>query len=213
MPRVPADEREQYEQQARDDGYADFQINEYSVEGNVTPAAAPEEYFPVFYLEPYSGNEKAFGFLLNSTKTRAAPLNHARDTNEITFSERITLVQETGRHYGVLAFVPIYKRNTPIQTIAQRRQNLQGFILGVIRIKNVFDEIHTRESNTLHYDSGIDIDTFLYDLGATENNGLLYASIPSTPDNLSALKNEITASDISQGIHTSDDFFLLEKNG
>lgn len=41
-----------------------------------------------------------------------ASLNQVRDTHGITFSERITLVQETEKQHGVLAFVPIYKRDT-----------------------------------------------------------------------------------------------------
>lgn len=203
VPRVPADEREQYEQQARDDGYADFQIKEYSPDGVVTPATAREEYFPVFYLEPLSGNEKVFGFHLNSSEARAASLNRARDTGEMTFSEPLTLVQETEKHYGVLAFVPVYKRNAATKTIAQRQENLQGFVLGVIRIKNVFDGIYASKSNTPKQDSGIDINIYLYNLSATKNNDLLYASTPSASDNLSATENAVTVSDISQGIHTS----------
>ena len=54
IPRVTASERAAYEQSARDDGFAEFQISERQSRGLMVPAGRRAVYFPVFYVEPRS---------------------------------------------------------------------------------------------------------------------------------------------------------------
>ncbi len=96
IPRVKATERAAYEAAARRDGFLDFTFTERASQGHMVPAAAREEYFPVYFLEPYAGNEAALGFDLASNPLLLEALNRARDTGEVVATARITLVQETG---------------------------------------------------------------------------------------------------------------------
>jgi CHASE1-domain containing sensor protein len=60
----------------------------------MVPASSRVEYFPVFYVEPYSGNELALGFNLASNSVRRAAITHSRKTGKLTATARVTLVQE-----------------------------------------------------------------------------------------------------------------------
>ena len=134
IPRVPDSERPAFEQAARVAGHGEFRFTERNASGEVVSAARRETYFPVYYLEPFAGNEKALGFDLASNPVRLAALESARDSGRLTASGRVTLVQERGRQSGVLVFAPIYRRGEPRDTAAERRRNLAGYALGVFRV-------------------------------------------------------------------------------
>ncbi len=184
IPRIPDAQREAVEATARRDGFPNFQITELNSQGQLAPAAQRAEYFPVYYVEPYTGNERALGFDLASSSTRLAALSQARDTGQPVATARITLVQETGNQYGFLVFVPIYHMELPHLTVEKRRQSLQGFALAVFRIGDLveaaLENMHTQgvemrvvdetatagESFLYHYVSGE-----APPVGATEPDG------------------------------------------
>lgn len=134
IPRIPAAERAAYEELARAEGYPDFRISEQDPGGEMVPAANREEYFPVYFLEPYQGNERALGFDLGSNATRLEALNLARDTGRLTATAGVRLVQETTSQPGFLAFAPIYESGATPEAVERRRTDLAGFALGVFRI-------------------------------------------------------------------------------
>ena len=84
-------------------------------------------------MQPYEGNEAALGYDLNSDSIRREALELARDTGEIAVTARITLVQDNGNQFGVLAFMPIYKNDFPHSNPTERRLNITGYVLLVFR--------------------------------------------------------------------------------
>ena len=90
IPRVPVSERAAYEKAAREEGYPDFQITERKSQGQMVPAGQRAEHFPVYYVEPYEGNELALGYDLASNATRLEALEASRDSGEWLASGRIT---------------------------------------------------------------------------------------------------------------------------
>ncbi|NES01427.1 MAG: hypothetical protein F6K22_00325 [Okeania sp. SIO2F4] len=74
VPYVPANEREKYELKAQKDGYSNFQFTQRNEVGKIIRARLKAEYFPVYFVEPYHGNEKALGFDLASNPNRLAAL-------------------------------------------------------------------------------------------------------------------------------------------
>ncbi|GAB4372117.1 MAG: hypothetical protein Kow00128_20610 [Deltaproteobacteria bacterium] len=134
IPRVPGDRRDRYRNRAREEGLPDFRISERGPDGRLVPAAPRGEYFPIYYLEPYGGNEAALGFDLASDPVRREALERARDTGAPVASARIPLVQEAGRQNGVLLFFPLYDGGVTPDTVPSRRTRLRGFVLGVIQV-------------------------------------------------------------------------------
>ncbi|MFP6582837.1 MAG: CHASE domain-containing protein [Candidatus Hydrogenedentota bacterium] len=136
IPRVKAADREMFEQSRRAD-YPDFRIRDRAPTGEMLPAAPRDEYFPVGYVEPYEGNEKAVGYDLASDDTRRASLYASADSGLPKISGVIQLVQDTEPVNAFLGFFPIYE-DTPT-TPSERRETLKGFVLGVYRIQEFVD--------------------------------------------------------------------------
>ena len=95
--RLPDVLREAYEEAARQEGYADFQITEQDAQGRMVRAMRRPEYVVVSYIEPHAGNEKALGYDASSDSARLDVLQRARDSGRAIATSRLMLVQETGR--------------------------------------------------------------------------------------------------------------------
>ena len=133
IPRVPDAARARFEEAASRDGYARFRFTDRKTKGVMVRAARRPEYYPVYYVEPYAGNEAALGFDLAPNATRREAMERSAASGEMTGTAPITLVQETARQAGVLLFSPIYR--APVgESAASRRDRLAGFVLGVYRI-------------------------------------------------------------------------------
>jgi PAS domain S-box-containing protein len=160
IPRVPDEARAAYEHAAQSDGLVNFAIRQAG-DGGMRPASKRSEYYPVYYVEPLAGNEKAVGFDLASNPARKAALEQSRDTGSIISSARITLVQESARQAGVVVFAPMYGSGETLDTVPQRRAALTGFALGVFRIgdlleSSVSDVIRTNNLIIALYDASDD---------------------------------------------------------
>lgn len=166
IPRVADLERAAWEEAARRDGFTDFQFTERRVQGRMVRAGRRREYFPVYFVEPYAGNEIALGFDLASNPVRREALYQARDTGRMTASARITLVQETGDQFGFLVFSPIYHNGAPVESVADRRRSFEGLALGVFRIGDILQRALSR-ARPEH------IDVHVFDESAPESERFL----------------------------------------
>ncbi len=141
VPRVPAQLRSSYEDAARKDGLAEFQIGDRLPQGEMAAARERTEYFPVYFVAPLKGNERALGFDLASDPVRRDALRKAADSGRMTATGRVVLVQEKGDQYGFLVFLPFYKSPIDPSGTERRRSTLAGFVLGVFRMKDVVENI------------------------------------------------------------------------
>ncbi len=139
IPRVKHDDRSVLVQAAHQDGLPGFQLTEQAETGHMAEASAQAEYFPVYYLVPLKGNEQGLGFNLASEPSRLRALETARDLGTMTTTNWIKLVQETGDQYGILIIKPIYAPNAALETVAQRRESLIGFVNGVFRVGDLVE--------------------------------------------------------------------------
>jgi diguanylate cyclase (GGDEF)-like protein/PAS domain S-box-containing protein len=166
IPRIPGARRGDYERRARREGSPAFQITVRNSQGRMVRSPERGEHFPVYFVEPYRGNEIALGFDLASNPTRRESLERSRDRGELLATARITLVQEKESQFGMLVFAPIYRNGAPADTVEARRQNLLGFALGVFRIGDILDQ-------ALTYLDPAGIDLYLHDRSAPEEQSLL----------------------------------------
>lgn len=173
IPVVPNKSRLKFETSALEDGFSDFHFKEKSAEGKLISAKPRDTYYPVYYVEPYKGNEGALGFDLGSNPVRLAALEKAKDTGQAVISGKINLVQIKKDNAAVLVFVPIYSKSMVNNSLEQRRKNITGFALGVIRITTLVSGLLNRtQLNLLRSPSEIDI--YLYDEDVNENEQLIY---------------------------------------
>ena len=167
IPRVEASQRLAYASAAHVDGFPEFTITERKAQGRMVPTSERKDYFPVYFVEPYQGNELALGFDVASNPIRREALERARDSGKMNATARVTLVQETDRQFGILIFVPAYRKGVAVDSVAHRRQYLKGFILGVFRIGDMIEQ-------ALGYIEPKGIDIRLSDLSAPADRRFLY---------------------------------------
>ncbi|HYA93504.1 MAG TPA: CHASE domain-containing protein, partial [Thermodesulfobacteriota bacterium] len=167
IPRIPNNQREAYEKAAKQDGFVNFQISDRKAQGKMVRAPQHKEYFPVYFVEPYEGNEIALGFDLGSDQVRLEALERSSDTGEMVASARIKLVQEKAGQFGFLVFEPIYRNDVLMDSVESRREKLEGFVLGVFRIGDIVEKsvsyLTTKGINFYLYDESAPMpDRFLY---------------------------------------------------
>ena len=97
-----------------------------------------EEYTAILYLQPATDlNKFAIGFDMFTEGVRRQAMVLARDTGKPTASGRVTLVQEQGvstKQAGFLIYVPVYRKNVPLDTETQRREALLGYVYSPFRV-------------------------------------------------------------------------------
>jgi PAS domain S-box-containing protein len=166
-PRILDSERQKYEQAAREDGFSDFQFTEQSPQGQLVRAGRRPEYIPVYYAESVRGIGRALGFDAASDPTRREALNRARDTGKPTATDPLTLLQDVEREGGFVVFLPIYRPGRPPNSLQERRLDLQGYVSGALRIRDIM-------AIALKGAMVEDIEIRLYDARGGENKRLLY---------------------------------------
>jgi len=134
-PLVAATDRSKVEAAAQADGFSTFHFTEGNPAGTFRVAGERPVYFPVYFVEPLKGNERAFGFDVNSNPLRREAMERARDTGEPAATEPIHLAQELQNLPGFLVFEPIY--HPTASTLPERRQQLAGYAVAVFRIGNL----------------------------------------------------------------------------
>ena len=167
IPRVPKRSRQKYEEEARHDGFRWFEFTEQFSPGQMARAGEREEYFPVFFVAPFQGNEKALGFDLASDPVRRQALQSSADSGRLIATSRITLVQETSDQYGFLVFRPVYRGGIELPSTERRREALAGFALAVFRVADIV------EAGTVP-SSASDLSVAIFDRAAKPGGRLLY---------------------------------------
>src|SRR5258706_181909 len=113
-------------------GYPDFAIK---------PPGERDEYVSIKYLQPMAGNEAALGLDLAANPVlRRADLALVRDGGEPVASPPLALPVDPGQISFVLRSA-IYRRGTPAQTAAQRRQTFQGVIAVVVHVNELLGSL------------------------------------------------------------------------
>ncbi len=133
--RVPQDKKSAYVRSVRYQGFRSFKVR---------PAGPRYEYFPITYIDPPGGaNKKLFGYDPYANPVSRAAMEQARDTGNPQVSGKVNLLARAGSsaQTGFLIVTPIYRKNMPQATVPERRDALQGFVVGVFRTDRLFGGI------------------------------------------------------------------------
>ncbi len=130
--RVPAGQQAALEAAMRRQWNADYTLH---------PATPRPEYHAIIFIEPQDQrNRAALGYDMFTDPVRRAAMERARDTGEPAASGRVTLVQEIEepKQPGFLIYVPVYRKGSAPQTVAERQAALQGFVYSPFRAEDLF---------------------------------------------------------------------------
>jgi PAS domain S-box-containing protein len=118
----------------------------------VRPSGPRDTYSSIIYIEPFDPrNQRAFGFDMLTEPTRRLAMLTARDTGSMTASGRVTLRQENGlaEQAGVVLYMPVYRQQRDLDTVAQRQAALIGFSTAAFRVGDMVKLALTTELDGL----------------------------------------------------------------
>ncbi len=132
---VEADELDGFVETMRANGAPEYAVKNLSdhdalVEGD------PK--YLIKYHEPASKNREAWGLDVASTKKNRTVYDISRDTGERSVSDPIRLFQSGGDEWGLVFAEPIYRDGLPTDTIEQRREAIEGWVVSTIGLDRFF---------------------------------------------------------------------------
>jgi diguanylate cyclase (GGDEF)-like protein/PAS domain S-box-containing protein len=119
---VAGAEKVRHIREMQKDGVPDYQIK---------PGGQRQRYAPIMHMEPLTGgNLKALGLDILSVPTAHAAAEKSRDINDIAITSRLSLIQDTGKPgvFGFVMYLPIYHSNVKLDTLADRRAAIAGWV-------------------------------------------------------------------------------------
>lgn len=133
--RIRPDELASHIERVRAEGFPDYRV---------WPENGRDDYFPIVYLEPFSGrNLSAFGYDMYAESVRRQAMRHAGDTGKPAITRRVRLVQETDEDVqsGFLMYLPFYARDSSPATRDERRGALAGYVYAPFRMNDLLQGI------------------------------------------------------------------------
>lgn len=161
--RIPLDQRDAHVRAVQADGFEKYTI---------TPPGDRAEFAPVIYIEPFEGsNLRAFGFDMLSAPERREALQLASASGTTVLSGPLRLLQqsETRSARGVLIAYPVYRKDMPVRTDAERREATQGWIVGAVLMPDFLRVALGADPDKL----GVTV----FDLGPDESRSMLYRAV------------------------------------
>jgi diguanylate cyclase (GGDEF)-like protein len=139
VPKVYRKERAEHEAAAISDGVPGYRIK--SLAGRrVSVAPESDFYFPVFYSSE-AKTSLVYGLDYSTDPIRWATLERARDNDAIAVVPTKLFHDVKGGTHSVLVSVPVYVKGTSRTTVADRRRNLAGFVIGMFDLPQLLQSI------------------------------------------------------------------------
>ncbi|OUR94827.1 hypothetical protein A9Q84_17105 [Halobacteriovorax marinus] len=167
IPKVSLKQKRSFEKEMSSLGHGKFFFYEKSIEGEIVPVEDRPFYFPVYYVEPFFENIKAFGFDLASNEKRRLTIEKAIATKTFQATPKINLVQDRTSQAGMLLIHPYFDK-AGINT---------GVTLGVYKVTDMLnmllrESIISKHVSLMIYDgdstSAVDL---IYQANLAEGNG------------------------------------------
>jgi len=131
--------------------------------------------YVVVAIEPVERNTGVLGLDVGSGTTRKSAAEAAARQGEMVLSRRIGLDYESRKVPGFLLFLPVYQKEAPLGTPAERLAAVQGWVYAPIRIDQLMSGIADVVGGQLDFEvfegDGTRSETLLYDEDGHLNRG------------------------------------------
>lgn len=144
IPKVGPSQKSDYELQARCDGLEHFYIRRSLHPDSATGSMIQTYYFPLYYQQPFRGNEHTLGLDAAEDTAIGAAFEEAVYRNKTMSTVHSELFNASGGTPLVLV-APVYSDGALTATYQNRLDSLKGFVAGVYPLeKNIFavSEMH-----------------------------------------------------------------------
>ncbi|MEO7701924.1 MAG: CHASE domain-containing protein [Opitutus sp.] len=140
VPWVRANARAQQERETSLELGRPFYFTEPAPDGTMARAADRPDHYPVLFVEPFAGNERALGYDISNAPTRPL-LERARSSQQMVVSGKFQLVQSRP---GVVMIWPLFVSDPGSTT----EQHFRGFVQGVFRLDEMLSQTEIRSPAT-----------------------------------------------------------------
>lgn len=131
--RIPASQREAYEQAVRLDGFPKYEIMERTDRGQFVRSAARAEYCPIRFIEPLDPNSNMLGFDLLSNRQCAAAVQRAVATGQLAIGPCLPMKEDAVADPPRLHVVqPAHYESPPEHGRPANQPSSDGLVLGII---------------------------------------------------------------------------------
>ncbi len=118
----------------------------------VAPVASnADTHVPVSFIAPSNKKrEQLVGYNMYADKVRRKAIDTARDSGTLSLTGKLDLVRDKQGNIsqrGLILFAPVYRKNTTVETVEQKRQNIIGLTYAVIPVDDLFAESYGSEEN------------------------------------------------------------------
>lgn len=129
----------------QDEGFPSFTIH---------PQGEREHYSAIIYIEPFtSHNLAAFGFDMFSEPIRQRAMRAAVEANQARLSDKVILIQEKSSSVqaGSLLYLPIFHKNTRLDTSSERWSALEGFVYAAFRMGDLVEGLLPQQKLDIYF--------------------------------------------------------------
>ena len=163
-PRVPAAERDAFEQSMRSAGYPDFQIKQRDPDGKMVRAMGRAEYFPIVFAEPAEASRPVIGYDVGSETQRGIAVARAVLTDKPAATPPVQLITMPRIRGAIMSFIAVhtgYGADGAPRPVA-------GVVLGAFR-----NGRNGRE-RTRHKGQPFGLDLYVYDPNGRSGDRLVF---------------------------------------
>ncbi len=111
---------------------------------HIHPAREASDFYPISYIIPVEGNERAVGLDIAHETNRRTAVRKARDSGEARITGPITLVQDSSKTPGFLLYAPYYEGGKPAN-VQERRSRFSGMIYAPFVVKKLMRDVLEKE--------------------------------------------------------------------
>jgi|GEM_PF-1276240 len=152
--RVAHADRDRFEATREFFGETEFQIKHLNGEGGMVVAPEASLYFPVTYISPRKGNEKALGLDVYGDESRRLAMHRAERLRQPVSTGLLSIVQAADQK-GFLVYEPVFETG-------EQETQLSGYVVGVFLFKELLQRTVTLAGRG-------DLDIQVIELGAAED--------------------------------------------
>ncbi|MET0264770.1 MAG: CHASE domain-containing protein [Duganella sp.] len=142
----------------------------------IAPPGERPWYAPTVYIEPQNAlSRRSYGFDAAHEPVRRTALERARDTGRPAMTGALRLLDDPSEapHSAFLMVLPLYNPGQPVQTLAQRRAAIAGWVFAPFRVRDLMTGLGNARTNAL--------DVKIYDGERVQPQALMYDSMPAAP--------------------------------
>ncbi|NRF70297.1 EAL domain-containing protein [Aquincola sp. S2] len=137
-PHVPAADKAGFEARLRAEPGAGAQ---FARDFAISPAGERADYYPLTFIEPLEGNERALGRDLGAFPETLKALLESRDSGALASSGRIIAVQDRAGDVGLAMRLPVYRSGWPLDSVPARRAAYLGSVGAGFRVSELMRDM------------------------------------------------------------------------